>query len=189
MTLLVFGIVFFLLVHSIGMKPGLRATLSGAMGRGVFRGAYSVVSLIGIVLVIRGFETYRDQGMITVWDPPTALRHLNMLFMLFSFIALSASLSPRGFIKARLKHPMLVGVKAWALGHLLANGDLGGMVLFGGFLAWAVVDRISFRWRPVGDPPPEPRIMGDVIAVTGGLFAYGVMINLHPLLFGVSVFG
>ena len=84
---------------------------------------------------------------------------------------------------------MLVGIKAWAFGHLLANGDLGSMILFGSILAWAVIDRISFRWRPQAAEPPAPRILGDILAVGIGVIAYGLMLYLHPILIGVSVFG
>jgi len=127
--------------------------------------------------------------MIPVWDPPAGIKHLNFLLMLFAFIALIASQLPRGYIKARLKHPMLVGLKAWAFGHLLANGDLGSIILFGSILAWAVVNRISFRWRPAGAEPPAPRVFGDVFAVGIGVIAYVAILYLHPLLIGVSVFG
>ena len=85
---------------------------------------------------------------------------------------------------------MLVGVKAWAFGHFLANGDLGGMILFAAVLAWAVVDRISFKWRPASTVElPAPRVMGDVMAVVIGIIAYIAMIMLHPVLIGVSVMG
>ena len=189
MTIMIIGLAVFLLGHSIQMAPRLHAALQARLGKGVYRGIYSVIAVVGIALVIEGFGRYRADGMIPVWDPPTGMKHLTLLLMLFAFIALAASQLPRGYIKARLKHPMLVGVKAWAFGHLLANGDLGSMILFGSVLAWAVINRISFRWRPVTAEPPQPRIFGDILAVVIGLLAYGAMLALHPILIGVSVIG
>lgn len=189
MFILILGLVILLAGHSVQMTPALHASLQQKFGRNIYRGLYSVVAVIGVALVIDGFGRYRADGMIPVWDPPTGMKHLNLLLMLFAFIALIASQLPRGYIKARLKHPMLVGLKAWAFGHLLANGDLGSIILFGSILVWAVVNRISFRWRPVGAEPPAPRVFGDVLAVGLGVIAYVAMLYLHPLLIGVSVFG
>ena len=190
MSFLLLGLVFFLAVHSIGMSPRLHGALVSTFGPRLFKGLYSVVSLIGLVVMFDGFSAYRAEGLIQIWNPPSGLRHLNFLFMLVSFVALAAAYAPRGFIKMRLKHPMLVGVKAWAFGHFLANGDLGGMILFGSLLAWAVIDRISFKWRPMPDAElPAPRVLGDIIAVVAGLAAYIGMIYLHPILVGVPVMG
>ena len=189
MSLLILGLVILLLGHSVQMAPAFRAGLLQKLGRTLYRGLYSVVAVIGVALIIEGFGQYRAEGMIPIWDPPMGMKHLNLLLMAFAFVALAASQLPRGFIKARLKHPMLVGLKAWAFGHLLANGDLGSMILFGSILAWAVVNRISFRWRPRGAEPPAPRAFGDVLAVAIGLIAYVAMLYLHPVVIGVSVFG
>jgi uncharacterized membrane protein len=190
MSLLLLGLVLFIASHSIGMAPSMKANLKGAMGVKGYRAFYSVFSLIGLVVLVYGFASYRATGWVELWTPPAFLRHLNFLFMLVAFIALAASMTPRGYIKARLKHPMLVGVKAWAFGHLLANGDLGGLILFGGILAWAVVNRISYKWRPgEGIRTGEPRVLGDVLAVVIGLLAYGAMMHFHQTLIGVSVFG
>lgn len=185
MTLLLLGLLIFVISHSVGMVPAVQSDLKVRLGPPLYQGVFSLLSLLGFGLIIYGFGVYRAHDWVQVWMPPVGLQHLNMLFMLVAFIALVASVAPRGFIKARLKHPMLVGVKAWALGHLLANGDLGGMILFGTFLAWAVVSRISYRWRPARPTPPAPRVRGDVIAVVAGLIAYGAMLWLHPVLIGV----
>lgn len=190
MTVLILGLVLFIASHSIGMLPSLQTALKTSLGQNAYRGLYSVVSIIGLVVLVYGFGQYRAHDWIEVWTPPSGLRHLNLLIMLFAFIALAASQLPRGYIKARLKHPMLVGVKAWAFGHLLANGDLGSLLLFGGLLAWAVVNRISYKWRPAdGQTLPEPKVSGDILAVVVGLVAYAAMLYLHPVLIGVSVFG
>jgi len=190
MSLLLLGIVLFIASHSIGMAPALRTSLKSSMGDNGYRAFYSVFSIIGLVVLVYGFSYYRANGWVEVWAPPTGLRHLNSLFMLVSFVALAASLAPRGYIKARLKHPMLVGVKAWAFGHLLANGDLGSMIMFSALLAWAVVNRISYKWRPgEGIQTGEIRVLGDAIAIIIGLIAYGAMLHFHQTLIGVSVFG
>ena len=191
MLLLMIGIILFLGSHSLGMFPDLRGRLVEGYGPRVFKIGDSLVALIGFALICYGFGVYRAEGWAPLWTPPRGMRHLTMLLMLFAFIALAASGPKLGYIKMRLKHPMLVGVKTWALAHLLANGDLGGMILFLSLLAWAVVDRISYRWRPddavVDAPAPNVRV--DVIAVVGGVIAYGAMLFLHPYLIGVSVLG
>src|SRR5436190_23585349 len=106
--------------------------------------------------------------------------------MWFSFVALAAAYSPAGKIKGLLRHPMLAGVKAWALAHLLVNGDLGSIVLFGGFLAWAVYDRIAVKHRGDGGAPPSDFTSGDAIALIVGSVVYGAMFWLHPWLIGRS---
>ncbi len=190
MTFFILGLTVFLGFHSIGMFPRLHDFLVRLMGPNLYKGVYSIISLIGLVILFDGFAAYREAGLIQIWDPPAALKHLNYLFMLVSFISLAAAYSPRGYIKMRLKHPMLVGIKAWAFGHFLANGDLGGMILFGALLAWAVVDRISFKWRPMAAVElPAPRLLGDIVAVVAGIIAYIGMIHLHPILVGVSLMG
>jgi uncharacterized membrane protein len=190
MSLLLLGLVIFLGVHSLAIFPELQGRLVMGLGPNLYKGAYSVVSLIGLVLLVEGFGAYRAEGMIEIWSPPAALKHLNSLFMLISFVSLAATYAPRGYIKMRLKHPMLVGVKAWAFGHFLANGDLGGMILFGALLAWAVVDRISFKWRPAKSVElPAPRVLGDVMAVGIGIIAFIAMVLAHPILIGVNAIG
>ncbi len=190
MLLLILGLVIFLGAHSVAMFPAFHGRLVGALGPNRYKGIYSLVSLVGVVVIVLGFGAYRADGLIQLWSPPTALKHLNSLFMLVSFIALAAAYTPSGYLKLRLKHPMLVGIKAWAFGHFLANGDLGGMILFAAMLAWAVVDRISFKWRLAKTIDlPAPRVLGDVMAVVIGIIAFLGMIYLHPILIGVNVMG
>jgi uncharacterized membrane protein len=185
------GLVLFLGSHSLGMFPDLRRRLVDGYGLRVFKIGDGLVALIGFVLICYGFGLYRAEGWVQLWTPPNGVRHLRLLLMLFAFIAVAASGRRLGHIKMRLKHPMLVGVKTWALAHLLANGDLGGMILFSSLLAWAVVDRISYRWRPddmvVDAHAPNVRV--DVIAVVAGVIAYVAMLFWHPYLIGVAVLG
>ena len=191
MVLMLIGLILFLGSHSLGMFPDVRRRLIEARGMGTYKMGYRIVALIGFVMICYGFGLYRSEGWVQLWTPPKGMRHLTLLLMLFAFIALAASGPKLGYIKMRLKHPMLVGVKTWALAHLLANGDLGGMILFTSLLAWAVVDRISFRWRPddavIDAPAPNVRV--DVIAVVAGVIAYVAMLFLHPYLIGVAVLG
>jgi len=191
MVVMLIGLILFLGSHSLGMFPDLRHRLVEGYGLKVFKIGCSLVALIGFALICYGFGLYRAEGWVQLWTPPKGMRHLALLLMLFAFIALAASGPKLGYIKMRLKHPMLVGVKTWALAHLLANGDLGGIILFSSLLAWAVVDRISYRWRPadgVADAP-APNVRVDVIAVVVGVIAYGAMLLLHPYLIGVAVLG
>jgi uncharacterized membrane protein len=187
MTMLIAGLVLFLGIHTLTTLREPRAVLIGRIGEGPYKGLYSLVSAAGLVLIVWGFGRYRADGYIPVWDPPFGLRHLTMLLMWFSFVAIVAANAPAGKIKGMLRHPMLVGVKIWALAHLLANGDLGSLILFGTFLAWAVYDRIAVK--RLGDPgaPRSGFTTGDVIAIVVGTVAYVAMFWLHPWLIGVSI--
>jgi len=187
MTMLIAGLVLFLGIHTFTTLREPRAALIGSIGEGPYKGLYSLVSAAGLVLIVWGFGRYRADGYIPVWDPPFGLRHLTLLLMWFSFVALAAAYAPPGKIKGLLRHPMLVGVKIWALAHLLANGDLGSLILFGTLLAWAVYDRIAVKRR--GDPgaPRSGFTAGDAIAVVVGSIAYGAMFWLHPWLIGVPI--
>src|ERR1700719_4414947 len=167
------GLVLFLGVHTLTTQRGLRAQCIGAMGEGGYKIGYAVASFAGLALIVWGFAHYRADGMIPVWSPPTFLKHFNVALMLPAVILVVAAYI-RGRIYAAVKHPMLSGVKLWAFGHLLANGDLGGIILFGSFLGWAVFDRISLKRRAdTGGPPiPVGGITNDLIAVAVGIVAY-----------------
>ena len=188
MSLLIVGLVLFLGVHSIAIvSPGLRGRAVQSMGEGAWKGLYALVSLAGFVLICYGFGLARAMPVI-LYSPPTWLRHVALLVMLPVFPLLIAAYLP-GRIKTAAKHPMLAAVKFWALAHLLANGSLADVLLFGGFLAWAVLDRISVKRRTVQaalrTAPPGP--WNDVIAVVLGLGIYALLIAwAHVRLFGVS---
>jgi uncharacterized membrane protein len=190
-TLLVLGLVIFLGTHSFSMARGPRAALVARIGEGPYKGLYSLVSLIGIVLVAIGYGQYRADGYIPVWDPPVWSRHLALLLVLVAFICFVAAYLP-GRIKTRLKHPMLAGVKIWAVAHLIANGDLGSILLFGSFLAWAVMARISAKRRDVaaqhGGTAAPAGWRNDILAVVIGVAVYLAFVFwLHPWLIGVPV--
>jgi uncharacterized membrane protein len=191
LLVMIVGLVLFFGAHTLTTQRDLRARLIKAMGEGGYKIAYALVSLAGLVLIVWGFAHYRAAGMWPVWSPPTALKHLNTALMLPAVILVVAAYL-RGRIYAALKHPMLAGVKLWAFGHLLANGDLGGIILFGSFLAWAVYDRISLKRRADAGGPPIPvgGISNDLIAVAVGIVAYLALgFAFHPVVIGVPVFG
>jgi uncharacterized membrane protein len=187
MLYLILGLVLFLGMHSVEIfSSTLRANAIARMGERPWKALYAVVSIVGFVLIIWGYGQAR-QDPILLYAPPVWMRHLSALIMLPVFPLLLAAYLP-GRIKAALKHPMLAAVKFWALAHLLANGMLADVLLFGSFLAWAVADRISFKRRvvrPIHTAPPSK--LNDVIAVVAGLAIYVVFVmGLHLRLFGVS---
>ena len=188
MWLLIVGLVLFLGVHSVAIvSPTLRARTIRRLGEGAWKGMYALVSLIGFVLICYGFGLAREAPVI-LYSPPTWLRHVALILMVPVFPLLVAAYLP-GRIKTAAKHPMLAAVKFWALAHLLANGASADVVLFGGFLAWAVADRISMKRRSTPQVPPTapPGPWNDAIAVVLGLAIYTLLIGwAHVRLFGVS---
>jgi uncharacterized membrane protein len=191
LLVMILGLVLFLGIHMLPAQRDRRARVVAAMGEGGYKISYALVSLAGLALVIWGFAHYRATGWIDVWDPPKALKHITVALMLPAVILWVASYI-RGRIYTTVKHPMLAGIKLWAAAHLLANGDLGSIILFGSFLGWAVFDRISLKRRadtgapsiPVGGPG------NDLIAVTVGVIAYlALAFAFHPVVIGVPVVG
>jgi uncharacterized membrane protein len=190
MFILIVGIILFLGMHSLPTLRPTRAGLIDRFGAKGYRGLFSALSFLGFVLIVWGFHTYRQEGWIQLWVPPAGMRHLTITLMWFAFVAFAAMGPKPSRIKGWLRHPMLVGIKIWALAHLLANGDLGGMLLFGSFLAWAVYDRISLKRRgDLGAPRIDAFTRADAIIVIAGTVAYLVMMFAHPWLIGVSVIG
>ena len=189
MAVLVAGLMVFLGVHSISIfAPELRARACANLGEGPWKAGYALVSLIGFALIIDGFGLAR-QLPVVLYTPPPWMRHVTFLFMLPVFPLLLAAYLP-GRIKTAIKHPLLAAVKCWAFGHLLANGTLADVLLFGGFLAWAVVDRISLKRRPRVIRTAPPGRFNDLAAVVIGLALYALFIGwAHVRLFGVSPLG
>ena len=189
MLQLIVGLILFLGVHSIAIvAPAWRDTMAAKYGN-AWRGVYSLVSLIGLVLIVHGYAVARLSPQV-LWVPPVWTRHLAMTLMLPVFPLLLAAYLP-GRIRTTLKHPMLVAVKLWALAHLLSNGMLADVLLFGSFMAWAVADRISLKRRPVRAIPTLPaRAYNDALAVALGLALYAAtLFGLHRLLIGVQLIG
>lgn len=191
LSLLILGLVVFIGAHLFVTMRGQRAALIARIGEGPYKLVFSLVSLAGLVLMIVGFGQYRAGEWVDVWDPPPWTRHVAAPLVWLAFISVTAAYI-QGNIKRRLKHPMLVGVKLWALAHLIANGDLGSILLFGGILAWAVIDRISLKRRKDagGRVTPQGGWKNDALAVVVGTIIYAAFgYVFHPLWIGVPVFG
>jgi len=187
----IIGLVLFLGPHVFVSRRGEREALIKKLGRGPYLGLFSLVSIVGLVLIGFGFARYRAEGLIPVWYPPGWTRHIVVALMWPASIAVVAAYIP-GDIKRVLKHPMLVGVKLWAVAHLCANGDVGGIILFGAVLAWAVYDRITLKRRndPGAPPIPVGGRRNDIIAVVVGTILYLALgFVFHPIVIGLPVFG
>ncbi len=192
MSALIAGLVLFLGIHSIRIfADGFRSAQVARMGEARWKLVYTLVSLAGFVLIVWGFgQAYREP--VVLWNPPLWTRHAAALLVLIAFILFTASFVPRTKIRAAVGHPMVAGVKVWAFAHLLANGTLADVVLFGSFLAWAIVDYISLRRRDraAGREIPPGSLARDAIAVVAGVVLYVVFaLWLHGWLFGVRPFG
>jgi uncharacterized membrane protein len=190
-TKLILGLVLFIGMHLFATCRSRRAAVIARIGEWPYKALFGVVSLIGLVLIGYGYGDYRAHGYIQVWSPPHWTVYVTQLLMWPASIFVVAAYI-RGDIWRRLKHPMLVGVKTWAAAHLISNGDLGSIVLFGSFLAWAVYDRITLKRR--SDPgAPEIPVGGrrnDIIAIVVGTVLYLALgLVFHPLVVGVAVFG
>lgn len=191
MLLLILGLLIFFAIHLVPTSPGLRQGLIERFGTNGYRIVFSVFAIIGFALIVFGYHKLQiNPGKNPVlWDPPSWTRHIAFLLMVPAFILLVAFLVPSR-IRTAAKHPMLGAIKFWALAHLITNGDLGALVMFGSFLAFAVYDRISVKRRtapsPLTSAPAGP--INDVIVVAGGLALYGVMLYWgHGALIGVPL--
>ena len=192
MELMVAGLIVFLGVHSVRVfAEPLRARAIARLGEMPWKGAYALLSLAGFALLVYGYGLAR-QSPVVVWTPPRGMAHLAALLTLVSFVFLVAAYVPGNGIKARLHHPMVLGVKVWALAHLLANGLLHQTVLFGVFLVWAVFDFRAARRRDqdrLTFAPPRSTVSTVVVLVLGTLLWVAFVARLHLWLIGVSPMG
>ena len=192
MTYLILGLIIFLGIHAVRIfADGFRTRTIERIGLKPWKGIYALLSLAGFVLLVYGYGLSRAGGEF-LWNPPRWTYHVTALLMLFSFILLAAAYVPGTRIKASIGHPMVMGVKVWAFAHLLSNGRVGDVVLFGAFLAWAVADYVAARRRDraAGTVYVSLGASRDVIAVVGGLVGYVVFAFwLHFWLIGVKPFG
>jgi uncharacterized membrane protein len=187
MTYLIVGLIVFLGIHSISIvSPGGRDALAARLGDVPWKVVYSLLSVVGFVLIVWGYGDARVSTPV-LYSPPTWLRHLALLVLLPVFPLFFSTYLP-GRLKSAARHPTLLATKLWATAHLLANGTLADVLLFGAFLAWAVADRISFKGRtqrPMPAAPPSG--FNDIIAIVLGLAVYGAFVmGIHAWLFGVS---
>lgn len=191
MTVLVLGLIIFLGPHSVHMlAPRWRDRMAARIGLMPWKGLYAVVSIIGFVLIVIGFGMARHAPVL-LYAPPLWLKHVNALFTLIAFVLVVAAYVPRNHLKEKIGHPMLAGVKLWAFGHLLAVGFLHDAVLFGAFLAWAVVDFAVSRRRDraAGTVYPVGTLAGDAVTVVVGVAAWAIFaFLLHARLIGVNPF-
>ena len=189
MSLLILGLLVFLAAHSTRVfADDWRSRMIGRIGEMPWKGIITVLSVIGFILIIVGYGEAR-QNPVVLWVPPLWTRHLALLINLVAFISLAAAYVPRNGIKARFGHPMVAGVKAWATAHLIANGNLADVILFGAFLAWSIVDfRASRRRdRANGTTYPAGTLARTLLTVVIGTVAWAVfMMYLHVRLIGVA---
>lgn len=192
MTLLILGLVLFLGVHSTRIfAESQRTRFIAQRGANAWKGLYTVLSLLGLVLLVVGYGAARQQPVV-LWAAPVWTRHLAALLTLPAFVLLAASQVPGNHIKAWLHHPMVLGVKLWAVAHLLANNTLADVVLFGGFLLWAALSFRAARGRDrAGSVVYAPgRVGPTVVAVLAGLAAWALFAFwAHAALIGVRPFG
>ena len=192
MTYLILGLIVFLGVHSVRIvADDWRTAMRSRIGAKRWKGLYALASGIGFGLIIWGFGLARQQP-VQLWSPPTGMRHLASLLMLPAFVLMVAAYVPGNRIKARVHHPMVLSVKVWSLAHLLTNGNLGHVILFGSFLAWSVVDFLSSRRRDQVTATPYPAGTAGATGVTvaigvGAWIAFALW--LHGLLIGVRPLG
>ena len=192
MAVLILGLALFLGVHSIRIvADDWRTATLARLGEKPWKGLFALASVAGFALIVWGFALARRQP-VYLWESPMAMRHIAGALLLVAFVLLAATYVPRNSIKAKLHHPMVLSVKVWALAHLLANGNLADVLLFGAFLVWAV---FSFRAarardRQAGTVYPPGTASGTAITVVVGIAAWAVFAFwAHGLLFGVRPFG
>jgi uncharacterized membrane protein len=209
MTQLILGLILFLGAHSVRIwADGWRNQTIEAYGEKAFKGVYALVSILGFYLLVVGYGEARLQT-VALWNPPIFTKHISMLLMLLSSILLVATYIPRNHFKMRLGHPMVLSVKVWALSHLLANGNLADLVLFGSFLIWAVLNFRSARARDralllnlnvteeatgesiaESESAHQPKLLSTIITLVGGIAIWALItFVLHAKIVGVSPMG
>ena len=191
MMVLIVGLILFLGVHLVPTSPELRNGLQERIGEIPYKIIFSLLSLAGLIVIVLGYHKLQlhPGKNPTLWEPPIWTRHIAVGLMLPAMILLVASVIPSR-IRTAVRHPMLIAIKTWAFAHLIANGDLGALLLFGSFLAFAVYDRISVKRRgakgPLGSAEPSSAI-NDVVVVVLGIALYAaLLLGGHQWLIGVS---
>ena len=190
--ILILGLAVFLATHVFVSFREARASVIGRVGLSLYRTLFAIVSLVGLALIIWGYAQYRAHDLIQLWSPPAFMRHITIGLVFFAAIFIVAAFFP-SHIKTRLKHPMLAGVKTWALAHLLSNGDLGSVLLFGTFLAWGVYARIAAKRRgdigAAATPAPDGWTSDVIVVALGTAIFLALGFWFHPYVIGVPVFG
>ncbi|HET7806105.1 MAG TPA: NnrU family protein [Pseudolabrys sp.] len=190
--ILILGLAVFLATHVFVSFREARASVIERVGLPLYRSLFAIASLAGLALIVWGYAQYRAHDLIQLWSPPVFMRHITIGLVLFAAIFVVAAFFP-SHIKIRLKHPMLAGVKTWALAHLLSNGDLGSILLFGTFLAWGVYARIAAKRRgdigAAAKPAPDGWTNDIIVVVLGIAVFLALGFWFHPYVIGVPVFG
>ena len=190
--ILILGLAVFLATHVFVSFREARSSVIERVGMPVYRGLFAIVSLAGLALIIWGYAQYRAHDLVQLWTPPAFMRHITIGLVLFAMIFVVAAFFP-SHTKTRLKHPMLAGVKTWALAHLLSNGDLGSVLLFGTFLAWGVYARVAAKRRgdigAAAKPAPDGWTNDIIVVVLGAAVFLALGFWFHPYVIGVPVFG
>ena len=191
MTMLIGGLALFFIVHLVPMVPSLRAGLVERLGAGPYRGLFSLASIAGLVLIVLGYGQMQGlgRGNPELWIPPMWIKHVVLLLMIPAMILLVAAYVPSR-IRSAVRHPMLAALTIWAFAHLLANGDLASLLLFGSFLAFAVIDRISVTTRASPGPLGSAKggALHDMAAIAAGLALYLLILFWgHARLTGVPL--
>ena len=201
MAELILGLVLFLGVHALRVfAEGTRERLIGSMGPFVYKAFYSIVSIIGLLLIVSGYTAARTEPIV-LYTPPMGMAHAASLLTLIAFVLLAAAYIPGNMILRKLKHPMTLAVKVWALAHLLSNGTLADVLFFGGFLVWSVLVYRSARRRPPVENPGlsnlpaviasrPPSMLASLLTLVVGIGAWAwFAFRGHALLIGVAPFG
>ncbi|HXD45389.1 MAG TPA: NnrU family protein [Pseudolabrys sp.] len=189
LTVLILGLAIFIANHLFVTFRDKRAAAIASLGKPLYHTLFGIVSLIGLALIVWGFAEYRATQWTPIWTPPAFMHHITIGLMLIASILVAAYLIP-SHIKARAKHPLLAAVKVWAFAHLLSNGDLGSMIMFGALLAWAVYARITVKSRTDVTLPVAPRGWKNEVAVLIAGIAIFLALGywFHPHVVGVPVF-
>lgn len=188
MAILIIGVVLFIVTHTVrSIAPGFRSAMIEKMGVNGWRGAHSVASTVSLAVMIYG---YVIAPTVNVWFPPVWTAHIAVTLMLIAMICLVAGLLPAGHVVVKTKHPMVLSIKIWAFAHLVANGDLASIILFGALLAWAVFMRIALKRRQrAGELVLRPFVSSrnDILALVIGLVVWlAFLLKLHEWLFNVA---
>ena len=189
LTVLILGLVVFIASHLFVTVRDKRAAAIASLGKPLYHTLFGIASLIGLALIVWGFAEYRATQWTPIWTPPAFMHHITIGLMLIASILIAAYLIP-SHIKARARHPLIAAVKVWAFAHLLSNGDLGSMIMFGSLLAWAVYARITAKSRTDVARPVAPRGWKNDVAVLIAGIAIFLALGywFHPYVVGVPVF-
>ena len=190
LLVLIVGLIVFFAAHAFVTFRGARAAAIERLGLTAYRALFALVAIAGLAVIVWGYGEYRAHDWVQIWSPPAFMRHITVGLMLIAVIIFTAAVIP-SHIKVWLHHPMLAGIKTWALAHLLSNGDLGSILLFGSFLVWGVGTRVAAKRR--GDLGVTTAPVGwtnDVIVVVLGVVIFLALgYAFHPIVIGVPVFG